>query len=59
MIEIFSHDLSFDLDEDTEGVFIISGKGWEGEPFKVYLKEEEAKNLIWQMTYYVSNPEYD
>lgn len=59
MIEIFSHEVSFDIDEDTEGVFIISGKSWEGEPFKMYLNEEEAKNLIWQMTYYVSNPEFE
>lgn len=59
MIEIFSHDLSFTADEDSEGIFIINGKGWEGEPFKLYLKEEEARNLIWQMTYYVSNPEFE
>lgn len=59
MIEIFSHDLSFKPDEETEGIFIISGFDWENEPFHLYLKENEAKNLIWQMTYYVSNPEYD
>lgn len=51
--------MSFDIDEDTEGVFIISGKSWEGESFKMYLTEEEAKNLIWQMTYYISNPEFE
>lgn len=59
MIEIFSHGVSFSADEDTEGVFVITGKGWENEPFKLYLKAEDARNLIWQMTYYVSNPEYD
>lgn len=59
MIEIFSHDLSFKPDEDAEEVFIISGFGWENEPFKLYLKKDEAENLIWQMTYFVSNPEYD
>lgn len=59
MIEIFSHDVFFSVDEDTEGVFIISGKGWENEPFKLYLKEETARDLIWQMTYYVSNPEFE
>jgi hypothetical protein len=57
MIEIFSHDVSFNADEDAEGVFIISGKGWENEPFKLYVKEEEAKNLIWQMSYYMSYPD--
>lgn len=55
MIEIFSHDLSFAPDEDTEEVFVLSGKGWEGEPFKLYLKEEDAKNLIWQIGFYMSS----
>lgn len=57
MIEIFSHDTSFAADEDENGVFIISGKGWEGEPFKLYLKEDDIKNLMWQMSYYVSYPD--
>lgn len=59
MTEIFSHDLSFGPDEETEEVFVISGKDWEGHPFKLYLKDSEAQNLLWQMTYYISNPEYD
>lgn len=59
MIKIFSHDISFNVDKDTEGVFIISGKDWENEPFKLYLKEEAVRDLIWQMTYYVSNPEFE
>lgn len=59
MIEIFSHDTSFGFDEDTEDVFIISGKGWENEPFKLYLKREAAKDLMWQMSYYISNPEFE
>ena len=59
MIEIFSHDISFSQDEDEENVYIISGKGWEGEPFKLYMKHDDARNLIWQMTYYISNPEFE
>lgn len=59
MIEIFSHAVTFGPDEDAEDVFVISGKGWENQPFKLYLKKEDAENLIWQMTFYVHNPEYD
>lgn len=59
MQEIFSHDVSFDPDEETEDVFIVSGKGWENEPFKIYLKRSSCEDLIWQMTYYIHNPEYD
>lgn len=57
MIEIFSHNISFKPDDDAEGIFIMSGYGWEKEPFQVYLKEEEAKNLIWQMSFYMSYPD--
>lgn len=59
MIEIFSHDVSFGPDEDESEVFVISGRGWEGEPFKLFLTYEDCQNLIWQMTYYISNPEYE
>lgn len=60
MIEIFSHDVTFSPDPDEpDDIFIISGKGWEGEPFKLYLRKSDAEDLIWQMTYYVHNPEYD
>jgi hypothetical protein len=53
MIEIFSHDVSFAPDEDEgDEVFVISGKGWEGEPFKLYLKEDMVKDLIWQMSFH-------
>lgn len=59
MIEIFGHDIFFEPDPETEEVFIINGKGWEGEPFKLYLKKEHAEDLIWQMTFHVHNREYD
>jgi hypothetical protein len=56
MIEIFSHDLSVRGDDDAPGVYTISGKGWENEPFILYLNEEEAKNLIWQLIFFIDNP---
>lgn len=59
MIEIFSHDLSVRGDDDAPGVFIISGKDWENEPFNLYVREEEAKNLIWQLTFFLDNPVHE
>lgn len=55
MIEIFSHDLSVRGDDEAEGVYIISGKGWEEEPFNLYINKEEAKNLLWQLSFFVDN----
>lgn len=55
MIEIFSHDLSVRGDDDAEGVYIISGKGWENEPFNLYINEDEAKNLLWQLNFFLDN----
>lgn len=52
-LEIFSHDLSVSADDEAEGVFIISGKGWEGEPFKLYVRREEALNLVWQLGFFM------
>ena len=57
MIEIFSHDASFGPDEEAEEVFVISGKTWDEEPFKLYLKRNDARNLIWQMSFYVNQEE--
>lgn len=57
MTEIFSHDLSVRADEEAEGVLIISGKGWEGEPFKLYLKTDEARTLLWQLNFFVGTEE--
>lgn len=54
MIEIFSHNISFNEDGETNGVYFISGKDWENEPFNLYLRDEDAKNLIWQMSYYIN-----
>lgn len=57
MIEIFSHDLSVRGDDDTEGVYILTGKGWENEPFHLYIREDEARNLLWQLAFFLDNPE--
>lgn len=57
MIEIFSHNLSVRADEEAEGILIISGNGWEGEPFQLYVKTEEAKNLLWQLNFFVGTEE--
>lgn len=55
MIEIFSHDVTVAPDPEAEDVLIIKGKGWEGEPFHLYLNETEAANLAWQLNFYVNN----
>lgn len=52
MLEIFSHDLSVRGDDDAEGVLIISGKDWENEPFNLYVNEEGAKTLLWQLSFF-------
>lgn len=51
MIEIFSHDISVSVDPEAEDVFIVKGKGWEGEPFHLYLNQTEAANLKWQLNF--------
>lgn len=53
MIEIFSHDVSVAPDPEAQDVLVIKGKGWEGEPFLLYLNETEAANLLWQLNYYI------
>lgn len=55
-IEIFSHDLSVRGDDDAPGVFIITGKGWENEPFHLYINEEGAQALLWQLGFFMDNP---
>lgn len=53
MIEIFSHDVSVTPDPEAQDVLIIKGKGWENEPFHLYLNETEAANLLWQLNFYI------
>ena len=55
-IEIFSHGVTVKADEDAEGIYIISGRGWENEPFSLYVNEEEARNLLWQLSFFVDDP---
>lgn len=55
VIEIFSQDLSVKVDEEADGVYIISGKGWENEPFSLYVNEDEARVLLWQLNFFLEN----
>lgn len=57
MIEIFSHNLTVKPDEEAEDVLVISGKGWEGDPFALYIRRDEAKSLLWQLNFYVGSEE--
>jgi hypothetical protein len=57
LIEIFSHDIFVTPDPEAQDVLIIKGKGWEGEPFHLYLNETEAANLLWQLNFYVGTEE--
>ena len=57
MITIFSNNMSVSPDPEAEGILIISGRGWENEPFELYIREEEAATLLWQLGFYVSNKE--
>jgi hypothetical protein len=55
-IEIFSHDLSVRGDETAPGVYIISGKDWENKSFNLYINEEDARNILWQLSFFVDDP---
>ena len=46
MIEIFSHDVSVRADEEVDDILIISGKGWENEPFNIYIKRMRPGNFF-------------
>lgn len=52
--EIFAHGVHVTECEDAPNeVFVVHGKGWEGDPFSLYLNREEANALITQLGYYV------
>jgi hypothetical protein len=55
MIEIFSHDLSVKMDDDAPDVLVISGKGWENEPFMLYVTADEARNILWQINFFLED----
>lgn len=55
MIEIFSHGISVRGDDEAHEVFIISGFGWENEPFSLYVNKEQAKDLLWQLSFFVED----
>ncbi len=48
-VEIFAHGIVVTQAPDAEEVYVVSGKGWEGEPFKLFLTEDEAKSLHLEM----------
>lgn len=52
-IEIFAHGLIVTQAEDAPEVYLIRGQDWEGQPFSLYLNEEEARNLIVQLGFQV------
>jgi len=52
MIEVFAHDVYVREDEECQEIVVICGKGWENEPFKLYLTKEEAMALLIQLGYY-------
>lgn len=55
MVEIFSHNVSVREDEEAEEaeVYIISGLGWDNEPFSLYLNKEAAQTLLWQISFLI------
>lgn len=48
-IEIFASGLCAYPCEDEPEVTVIQGKGWEGQPFKLYLNPEETAALLVQL----------
>lgn len=52
-LEIFAHNISVGVNEDTDGVYEIHGADWEGENFILYLTEEEARSLLVQLGFQV------
>lgn len=59
MTEIFANSISVAPYRDPENEYeftnllIIRGKGWEGEPFDLYINEDEAQALFVQLGYYL------
>lgn len=55
MIDIFSHDVSVKVDPEAEDIYIISGKTWENEAFNLYVNQEEARNIVWQLNFFLED----
>jgi hypothetical protein len=59
MDQIFAHSVSVAPYKDPENgyeftnLLIVSGKGWEGDKFELYINEEEAEALFHQLGYYL------
>lgn len=53
-MEIYAHGVVARIHEEPEletPLFVIEGKDWEGNPFSVFLREDEAKSLLTQLGY--------
>lgn len=53
MLEIFAHNISVGIADDTDGVYEVHGQDWEGEKFILYLNDEEARSLLVQLGFQV------
>lgn len=52
MQEIFAHGLCVHPCEDAPEVTVIEGKDWEGQPFSLYLNQEEVSALLVQLSFF-------
>ena len=55
MTEFFAHNVSVipsnEEEQGTSELFILTGKDWDNNPFKLWLNENEAKVLSVQLGY--------
>ena len=58
-LEIFAHNITVTECEDAPGVFMISGKDWESQPFDLYIREDEAKSVHFQLGYQIYDKDDD
>lgn len=54
MTEIYAHGISVSSDSEEEGILRVSGFGWDNEPFTIFLREDAAEDLLWQLNFFVS-----
>lgn len=52
-IEIFAHGITVSQAPDADDIYLVQGKDWEGNPFDLYLNDDEAKSLLVQLGYQV------
>lgn len=51
--EIFAHNISVAINDDSSEVYEVHGQDWEGEKFVLYLNEEESRSLLVQLGFQV------